>query len=149
MEKKDATPYIVGIVAILFAFALCFSTAVWMLTEMLKADTYIKVDGVIIDKELHETWDSDGNYNETYYNLIEYEVDGKKYQRLTETHNSIWGHDKIGDPYTLYYNPDNPKDVVFKTPDRYLLTTVMFAFSAAFFAGEIVVICKFIKFKKK
>ena len=145
----DSTVYIVGIVALLFAFAVCFSTAVWMLTELLKADSYIKVEGVIIDKELHETWDSDGDYHEVYYNLIEYEVGDDKYQCLTETHNSIWGHDKIGDAYTVYYNPDNPNDVLFKTPDRYLLTTVMFVVSTAFVAGEIVVICKFIKFKKK
>ena len=113
MEKKDSTPYIVGICALLFAFALCFATAVWMLCELLKADSYIRTDGVIIDKELHETWDSDGDYHEVYYNLIEYEVDSKKYQRLTETHNSIWGHDKIGDTYTVYYNPDDPSDVLF------------------------------------
>ena len=150
MKKQDKTPFIIGFVALFFGFALCFSTATWMLSQYLKANTYIRADAVIIDREAHDTWDSEsGTYETHYYNLIEYEVDGKTYHKLTETGNKLFGSDKIGDPYVVYYNPNDPTDVLFKTPDRVLLITVCYLVSGGFIAGEIVVIIKFIKLKNK
>lgn len=150
MEKQDLSPYIIGIVALCLGFALCFSTAIWMLTQQLKANSYIKTDGIIINREPHETWDAERNeYVTVYYNLIEYEVNGKKYQKLTETQNTIFGSDSIGDKYVVYYNPKDPTDVLFKTPDRVLMTTVCFLVSGAIAAGGIAVIYKYVKLKPK
>ena len=150
MEKQDLSPYIIGMVAVFLGFALCFATAVWMLTQQLKANSYIKTDGIIIDREPHESWDSERDeYVTVYYNLIEYEVNGEKYQKLTETQNNIFGSDKVGDSYTVYYNPDDPTDVLFKTPDRVLMTTVCFIASGALAAGGIAVAYRYVKLKPK
>ena len=150
MKKPDYSPYIIGGVALLLAFALCFSTAVWMLTQLLPPKSYIKTQAVIIDRELHETWDAeDDTYREVYYNLIEYEANGKIYQRLTETHKHLFGHDKIGETYAVYYNPEDPTKVLFRTPDRILLTTVCFAFALGTAVGAGVVFYKFAKLKRK
>ena len=84
MNKQDYSPYIIGLIAVFLSFALCFGTAIWMLTEQLKANSYIKADAIIIDREPHETWDAEREtYVTVYYNLIEYEVNGEKNQKLT------------------------------------------------------------------
>ena len=150
MKKQDFSPYIIGIIALFLGFALCFATATWMLSQLLKANSYVKTDAVIIDLEPYETWDAEREtYVTTYYNLIEYEVNGEKYRKLTETQNSIFGRDKIGDHYYVYYNPNDPSDVLFKTADRILMTTVCYLVSGGIAVGEIAVIIKFIKLKTK
>lgn len=149
MKKHDLTPFIIGLIVLFLGFALCFATATWMLTEMLKANSYIKADAIIVDREPHDTWDPDRKiYVTVYYNVIEYEADGEMYRKLTETQNSIFGYDEIGDHYVVYYNPNDPTDVLFKTPDRILMTTVCYLVSGGFAVGEIVVLCKLIKLKK-
>jgi len=150
MNKQDYSPYIIGGIAVLLGFAICFSTATWMLTEILRANSYIKTDAIIIDLEPHETWDPDReSYITVYYNLIEYEVNGEKYRKLTETQNSLFEHDKIGDPYVVYYNPNDPTDVLYKTPDRILMTTVLYIVAAAFTVGAVVIFYKYAKLKKQ
>ncbi|MDE7306803.1 MAG: hypothetical protein K2N33_05375 [Clostridia bacterium] len=149
MKNQDYTPYIIGGIALLLAFAICFSTAVWMLTKLLPPNSYIKTQAVIVDREPHEIWDYENNaYREVYYNLIEYEANGIKYQKLTETHKHLFTQDKVGETLSVYYNHDDPTEVLFKTPDKILITAACFVISFVTAVGAGGVFYKYIKKKK-
>lgn len=147
MKKQDYSPYIIGGVAVLFAFALCFVTATWILCKYLKANDYVKTQGKIIDIEEQWTSDGDGDSSRSVFYTIEFEVDGKKYKSTT-TGWKIFGGTYIGENVNVYYNPQNPKDVLYKKPVDILLSTVCYAVACGCIIGDYVIFRKYVKLKK-
>ena len=148
MEKQDYSPYIIGGIAVLFAFALCFATATWILCKYLKTNDYIKTQGEIIDIEEQWTTDGDGDSSRSVFYTIEFEVDGTTYYNVT-TGWKIFGGYYIGDTVDVYYNPENPKDVLHKKPVDILLSTVCYVVAGGCAIGDIVIFRKLAKLKKR
>lgn len=147
MEKQDYSPYIIGGVAVLFAFALCFATATWILCKYLMANDYIKTQGTIIDIEEQWTTDGDGDSSRSVFYTVEFEVDGKTYHNRT-TGWKIFGRYYVGDSVDVYYNPQNPKDVLYKKPVDIFLSTVCYVVAGCCVLGDFVIFRKYVKLKK-
>ena len=75
-----------------------------------KNQNYLKVESTVSSVRLAQEayMDNDGNMVEATYDVdITYIVDGKEY---TEELNGLFEH-KVGDKITIYYNPENPKEI--------------------------------------
>ena len=147
MEKQDYSPYIIGGVALLFVVVLCFSTATWILCEYLKANGYVKTQGEIIDFEEYWTTDGDGDSSRSVYYTVEFEVDGQTYHDVTRS-GKIFGVYHIEDAIDVYYNPQNPNDVLYKKPADVLLSTVCYTVAVGCAIGALIVFRKYVKLKK-
>lgn len=75
-----------------------------------KNQNYIKTEATVVDAKLveEEYTDTDGNHVDATYDVtIKYSVSGNEY---TEVLNSVPKYD-IGEKTTIYYNPNNPKEI--------------------------------------
>ena len=147
MEKPDYSPYIIGGIAVLFAFAMCFATATWILCKYFKANDYVKTQGQVIDIKEEWTTDNEGDSSRSVFYTIEFEVDGQKY-RTTTTGWKIFGKTYIGEAVNVYYNPQNPKDVLHKKPVDIFLATVCYVVAGGCVIGDFVIFRKYLKLKK-
>lgn len=131
----------------MFVVVLCFGTATWILCKYLKANDYVKTQGHVIDIEEEWTTDNEGDSSRSVFYTIEFEVDGQKY-RTTTTGWKIFGRTYLGEDVNVYYNPQNPKDVLHKKPVDILLSTVCYIVSGGCAISAFFVSRKYAKLKK-
>ena len=147
MEKHDYSPYIIGGVALLLVVVLCFSTATWILCNYLKANGYVKTQAEVIDFEEQWTTDGDGESSRSIFYTVEFDVDGQTYHKRT-TGGKIFGGYYIGDIIDVYYNPQNPDDVLYKKPRDVLLSIVCYIVAGGCALGAFFLFRKYAKLKK-
>lgn len=124
MSNKAA--YIFGgcfffVIGLAFFIAGCF-----MLKEQLTISKYVQIDAVIVDHSWHYEDDDDGTDYIVYNDIVEYEVDGVVYRKGCNYGGYRSEPNNIGDTRVVYYNPDNPSDVIFKTEVRTVLIVACF-----------------------
>ena len=122
---------------ILLAF---FCVGCFLLARQIQASRYVEMESVVVDYKLVYEHDKNpgGSYSTvaTYYDVVEYEMNGQKYQKTCDTTASkINPPDNIGNIITIYVNPNNPKDVVFRNSTHILLTVVCLVIPALGFVA--------------
>lgn len=70
-----------------------------------KVNTYISIDGVVVDRTVD--YDDD---NTLYSSIVEYEVNGTKYTVKENTKSSVT--EEIGSKMEVLYNPEKPSDAI-------------------------------------
>ena len=119
MPQKKA--YILGGCFFLIIGLVFFAFGCIMLKEQLTINKYVAVEAVIVDHYSWEEKDSNG-FDETVYNdIVEYEVNGITYRKGCDYGGYTREPDNIGQTRTVYYNRDNPADVIFKSEARVAL----------------------------
>lgn len=87
-----------------------------MLDEQLRINKYEPIEAVIVDHYSYR--DDDSPSYRTYNDVVEYEVNGTVYRKGCDYGGYNREPDNIGQTRTVYYNRDNPDDVIFKTEAR-------------------------------
>ncbi len=79
------------------------------LVIMNKNKNYIKTEAIVTkaDLEEEEHYEGDDHYDATYRVYVKYTVDGTVYE---EELGILSGY-KVGDKVTIYYNPENPRQI--------------------------------------
>lgn len=113
----------------LVILVIFFCVGCFLLARQIQASRYVEMDSVVVDYKLVYTQDRNpsGSYSTvaTYFDVVEYEINGQKYQKTCDTTASrINPPNNIGNVITIYVNPNNPKDVVFRNSTHILLTVV-------------------------
>ena len=112
---------LIGGLAFLFGLSVFFGIGIYMLTQQIKAQSYVPTQAVVVDYAVWE--DSDGD--DSYSYVVEYEFDGVTYRKTSDTSVSLkHALNDTGKIITVYVNPDNPKDVVFRNSTHILLIVV-------------------------
>ena len=89
---------------------LAIIMGVYVLITSIKNQNYIETEAVVSNAILYQDayTDDNGDYVEATYTIyIKYSVNGTEYE---ENIGELSGY-KIGDKMTIYYNPDDPKDI--------------------------------------
>ena len=92
-----------------------------------KLEYFITTTGTVIDYKVSSHLDEDGFTEYLYAEIAAFEADGVTYT-VTNSISSNNGVKRIGDSVTIAYNPDNPNDCIFFTPNNKLGITVAFGF---------------------
>ena len=145
MEKVDKAPYIIGGIVTIFVSLLCGFTASFILYKELLADSYIRTEAVVVDH--YYMRDDDYGY---YYDVVEFTVGEETYTKVALNNG---GHTyepaNIGESVIVYYNPDNPDDVLYKSSTHVLLIVVTYLVFAGCSVGAIIIFYKLSKIIKR
>ena len=128
--KEKCHNYLLGGLFFLFILLCFFVLANYMLAQQIKANSYMPTKAVVVDYVLrNEIKDIDHSSTTipTYYDIVEYEVDGKTYRKGCDTPSSSYTPpDNIGNVITVYVNRNNPNDVIFKNATHISLIIVLY-----------------------
>ena len=108
---------------------------------------YIKIESTISKVELaeEEHTDADGDIQPATYKInVKYTVDGKEYD--TEL-GELSGNYKVGNKMTIYYNPDDPKQIT--QTISLILPLCLMGVGGVMFVGGIISVMNAIKKYKK
>lgn len=119
------TSYILGGVFFFLVGAVFFIIGCFMLKEQLAINKYVQTDAVIVG-HCYYYEDDDGGKSIVYNDTVEYVVDGATYRKNCNYGGYYYEPDNIGQTRVVYYNPDNPSDVIFKTEVRTILIVACF-----------------------
>ncbi len=128
--------FVIGLVFFVFG---CF-----MLDEQLTVSKYVQIDAVIVDHSSHHERD-EGTDHIVYNDIVEYEVDGVVYRKTCDYGGYRREPDNIGQTRVVYYNPDDPTDVIFKTEVRTILIVACFCAMVIGTFMFVFLLCKGIK----
>lgn len=118
--KETYKACLIGGLCFLFGLSVFFGLGIFMLIEQIKAQSYVPTQAVVVDYAVWE--DSDGD--DSYSYVVEYEFDGETYRKTSDTSVSLkHALNDRGKVITVYVNPDNPKDVVFRNSTHFILIT--------------------------
>ncbi|GIZ97033.1 hypothetical protein TTY48_16450 [Tsukamurella sp. TY48] len=70
----------------------------------------VTAQGRVVDYEESESREDDGRISYSYQRIVGYTVDGVEYRKRESGASS--SEPAIGDPVTVYYNPDDPQDAM-------------------------------------
>lgn len=110
----------------LFVLSVFFAVGLYMVSRQIIAESYVKTEAVIVDYVLTYEEDSDSHTSTpVYYDIVEYVFDGVTYTRGCDTAASSYNPPigDIGKVITIFVNPKNPKDVVFRNSTHVILIT--------------------------
>ena len=125
LKDKRKTCLIAGsfflVILLVFFAAGCF-----LLVRQIQASQYLVIESVVVDYKIVYVDDNrlGGRFPEpNYFNIVEYEMDGKTYRKTCDTPASKnTPPDTIGKIITIYVNPHNPEDVIFRNSTHIILT---------------------------
>lgn len=147
MEKTDKAPYVIGGIATIFVSLLCGFTASFILYKELLANSYVRTEAIVVDHYYMRSADDDYGH---YYDVVEFTVGEQTYTKVALNNG---GHTyepaNIGESVTVYYNPDNPDDVLYKSPTHVLLIVVAYLVSAGSAVGATIIFYKLSKILKR
>lgn len=120
MEKLKDSKRILGIIIICFALFDAAKIAFHdiELIGLTPDKCTVEVEGISVDYVLGSKMQYGGSVGghayDVYYDVIEYEANGQKYQ-ITSRHASV-GDPVIGAQITVHYNPNNPAKAYDNSP---------------------------------
>ena len=124
---------------------LLMITGVVIFIITLNNQNYIKVEAIVtnVEETQETTYDDDGTSITTVYNAtLRYTVDGKEYTQTLDNVSKC----KIGDKMTIYYNPDNPKQIT--QSKNIIIPIAIIVGGVAFLTGGIISAVKAVKRNK-
>ena len=106
-----------------------FGVGWFLLARQIQASRYTAVESVVVNYRVvyeNDPESIEGHYvHPVYYDVVEYEVNGQKYQKTCDTSASTdTPPNNIGKIITIYVNPNNPQDVVFRNSTHVILIVV-------------------------
>lgn len=124
LNNKPSIGYLAFITAFLcLGLGLLIGISIYSVTISAKLKNFIITTGTVIDYKVTTSWtNSDhgaGASKESYAEIAEFEIDGTIYT-VTNSISSTSGVKNIGDTVQIAYNPENPNDCVFITPNNKL-----------------------------
>ncbi len=153
--QNDYKAWLLGGIFLLVIFLAFFGIGCYLLVRQIQATRYMAVESVVVDHRIIYEIDPDNSHfgshftRPTYFDIVEYEINGKKYRKTADTPASAnTPPDDIGKTITIYVNRDNPTDVVFRNSTHILLTTLCLIFPACGFVGTGFMFRKAYKIKK-
>lgn len=145
MEKTVKSPFIIGGFATLIACLLCCFTASFMLYKDLSVNSYVQTEAIVVDHE-YITSSDEG----MFYDVIQFTVDGKTYTKVALNNRAYYREPlNIGETIVVYYNPDNPDDVIFKSSSHVVMIVVCYLVAAGCAVGSAFLFIKLCKILKK
>lgn len=146
MEQTDKTPYIIGGIATLLACLLCCFTASFMLYKELLINSYVQAEATVVDHDYITTTDDGG----TYYDVIEFTVDGRTYTKVALNNGADFREPQnFGEKIVIYYNPDNPDDVLYKVDSHIFMLITCYVVAVGCAVGATVLFIKYFKISKR
>ena len=125
---------------------LLIITGVVIFIITLNNQNYIKTEAIVtnVEETQETTYDDDGTNITTVYNAtLRYTVDGKEYTQTLDNVSKC----KIGDKMTIYYNPDNPKQIT--QSKNIIIPIAIIVGGVAFLTGGIISTVNAVKRNKK
>ena len=146
MTNYDSDPYandykawLIGGIVFIIIFSAFFGTGIFLLTRQIKAMRYTPIEAIAVDYKV--IYDNDSSLSPSYtapsyFYIVEYEIDGKTYTITCDTSASKYDPpNDLGKVITIYVNPKNPRDVVFRNSTHIILTTVCLIVPVGGFVG--------------
>lgn len=126
---------VLGGVFFLLIILAFFAVGTYMLALQIKADSYLEIESVVVDYSVRSSSstnpDGTTSSDHVYCHVVEYEIGGEVYRKTCDTpvtkDEAINGN---GTKITVYVNPKDHGDVVFRTSTHILLTTVTYVVAA-------------------
>ncbi len=147
MERVDKAPYIIGGIVAIFVSLLCGVTASFMLYKELLTYSYVQTEAVVVDH--YFTYNSSDDYGH-YYDVVEFTVGDKTYTDIAYNNGSYIDEPaNYGETITVYYNPDNPDEVLYKSSTHVIMITVCYIVFAGCAVGAAIIFYKLSKIVKK
>ncbi len=147
--QNDYKAWLFGGIFLSIIFLAFFGTGCYLLVRQIQASRYMAIESVVVDHRIIYERDSKNFKLTAYYAIVEYEFDGKKYKKTADTPSSVdVPPDDMGTTITIYVNPDNPTDVVFRNSMHISLTTLCLIFPVGGFVGTAFIFRKAYKIKK-
>lgn len=133
----DKKGLIIGIVALLVGIGLGIFSYFNIKSYNEKDKTYKDTEAVIVDYNYEIDTD---NGDELRAIIVEYEVDGRKYRKESDSYSTITK--SIGDKVMVKYNPNNPSEAIWKSDSSNIIVPIV---SGLFVIVGIFVIVKYFK----
>lgn len=135
--KNATSDILVGCIVLLISIASICGGAYMYVQNDMAYENFVKTDAVIVDYETQRGY-KDGVMKYYYIAIMKFKADDQTY-----TVKSARSTDpvKIGTKVEIFYNPDNPEEIVI--PEKNNQSAILlFAFGAlALFAGSVFLIC--------
>lgn len=80
-----------------------------------KKEDYVETTATVVDYSY--------NYEEFSANIVEYEVDGKTYNKTSDSYSYI--QTPLGTGIKIYYNPDDPNDAIWATEGGNIIVIIV------------------------
>lgn len=137
LNNKPSIGYLAFITAFLcLGLGLVIGISIYSATISAKLKNFIITTGTVIDYKVTTSWtNSDhgaGPSQEAYAEIAEFEINGTIYT-ATNSISSTSGVKNIGDTVQIAYNPENPNDCIFITPNNKLALIIAFSIGIVFF----------------
>lgn len=149
--KEKYKACMIGGIFFLVILSVFFALGLYMVSRQIIAESYVRTEAVVVDYVLTYERDSD-SHSETpvYYDIVEYEFDGVTYTRSCDTAASSYDPPigDIGKVITIFVNPKNPKDVVFRNSTHAILITACIVIPVVGYVAIVFVFRKAYRIKK-
>ena len=133
--RRRQSKLLLTIMTLLFLGILGY-TIIWQINYYTKYNHFEKVTAEVVDHEI------DG---EVVYDVLQYNVDGVEYRKIT----SYISKNEIGDKITIYYDINSPIGVIYSLDyRRYVLPIISAMFGAVCVAFYIIYFISYPKDKK-
>ena len=150
--KDTYNQCLIGGIFFLLILSAFFAVGCYMLSLQLKADSYVATPATVVDCVMRMERENHGDYYTripVYYNIVEYEFDGKTYEVTCDTPASTYNPpNEEGTVIRIFVNPKNPKDVVFRNSTHVILIVACYTVSVIGFIAIAFVFRKAIRTKK-
>ena len=133
----DKKGLIIGIVVLIIGIGLGIFSYFNIKSYNEKDKTYKEAEAVIVDYNYEIDTD---NGDELRAIIVEYEVDGRKYRKESDSYSTITK--SIGDKVMVKYNPNNPSDAIWKSDSSNIIVPIV---SGLFVLVGIFVVVKYFK----
>lgn len=135
--KNATSDIVIGCIVLFISIASICGGAYMYVQNDMAYESYVKTDAVIVDYDTQTRY-KDGVIKEYYYAIMKYNADGQTY---TVTSSRSTDPVKIGTVVEIFYNPDDPEDIVVPESNN-RSAIILFVFgSIALLVGSILVIC--------
>ena len=133
----DKKGLIIGIVVLIIGIGLGIFSYFNIKSYNEKDKTYKEAEAVIVDYNYEIDTD---NGDELRAIIVEYEVDGRKYRKESDSYSTITK--SIGDKVMVKYNPNNPSEAIWKSDSSNIIVPIV---SGLFVLVGIFVVVKYFK----
>lgn len=120
-----------SIIVIILGVGLILGAYLYQRSTTEKSDGWIHTVATVVDYEQRRDYDSDGNLDYMYREIIEYVVNGITYRKTSNVSSNI--RPSIGSTREIAYNPNNPNDCIFVSANN-MMCIVFYAVGALFAA---------------
>lgn len=118
-----------GSIAIIIGVAV-FAIGIWLLVGTIgKNNNYMKTESIVVEIAEVRLNDTNGGKKTRYAEVVEYEVEGKKYRAQNNSYSNI--PQDIGKKIIIYYDPTNPEKCMFPS-SNYPAVIVVFVLAVCF-----------------